>query len=122
VADKQVESDKVKKGKFGEEIARRFLTSLGYKIITTNFRTKIGEIDIIAKDKDDYVFVEVKMREDVNKWGLPAEAVTANKRKKIENVALLYLQKEGLGEVPMRFEVVEVLPKLGKARLIRDIF
>jgi putative endonuclease len=122
VADKQVESDKVKKGKFGEEIARRFLLSLGYQIITTNFRTKIGEIDIIAKDKDDYVFVEVKMREDVDKWGLPAEAVTANKRKKIENVALLYLQKEGLGEVQMRFEVVEVLPKLGKARLIRDIF
>jgi putative endonuclease len=122
VADKQVESDKVKKGKIGEEIARRFLLSLGYQIITTNFRTKIGEIDIIAKDKDDYVFVEVKMREDVDKWGLPAEAVTAKKREKIENVALLYLQKEGLGEVPMRFEVVEVLPKLGKARLIRDIF
>ncbi|MGB9876716.1 MAG: YraN family protein [bacterium] len=116
-----MESDKIKKGKFGEEIARRFLVSLGYQILATNFRTKMGEIDIIAKDKEDFVFVEVKMREDVDKWGLPAEAVTSKKRERMANVALLYLQKQGITEAPMRFEVVEVLPKLGKARLIRDI-
>lgn len=115
-------NSKVSKGKFGEEIARRFLQSLGYEILTSNFRTKIGEIDIIAKDKGEFVFVEVKMREDVKEWGIPAEAVTARKREKMKDVALLYLQKEGIKEVGMRFEVVEVLPKLGKARLIRDIF
>ncbi|MBC7326888.1 YraN family protein [bacterium] len=113
---------KVRKGKFGEEIARQFLLSLGYEIITSNFRTRIGEIDIIAKDKGDFVFVEVKMREDVDKWGLPAEAVTSKKREKMKEVALLYLQKQGVGEAGMRFEVVEVLPKLRKARLIRDLF
>ncbi len=115
--------NKVRKGRFGEEIARRFLQALGYEIIALNFRTKIGEIDIIAKDEEDFVFVEVKMREDVDKWGLPAEAVTSHKREKMKDVALLYLQKQGVKkEVGMRFEVVEVLPKLGKARLIRDIF
>jgi len=113
---------KVSKGRFGEEIARRFLKSLGYEIITSNFRTKIGEIDIIARDKQDFVFVEVKTREDVEEWGIPAEAVTARKRERMKEVALLYLQKEGVKEAGMRFEVVEVLPKLGKARLIRDIF
>jgi len=115
-------NSKISKGRFGEEIARRFLQSLGYEILTSNFRTRIGEIDIIAKDKGDFVFVEVKTREDVDKWGLPAEAVTARKREKMENVALLYLQKQGIKkEAGMRFEVVEVLPKLGKARLIRGI-
>lgn len=122
MAAAEMGNSKISKGRFGEEIARRFLQSLGYEILTSNFRTRIGEIDIIAKDKGDFVFVEVKTREDVDKWGLPAEAVTARKREKMENVALLYLQKQGIKkEAGMRFEVVEVLPKLGKARLIRGI-
>lgn len=113
--------DKIKKGRFGEEIAKRFLASLGYQLLASNFRTRLGEIDIIAKDKEDIVFVEVKTR-NADKWGMGAEAVTEEKKERMQDVALLYLQSQGLGDVPIRFEVVEVLLKKGKARLIRDAF
>ncbi len=62
-------------GREGEERGVRYLKALGYKILSRNFRTRFGEIDIIAKDRDIIVFVEVKTRSD-NSFGLPHESVT----------------------------------------------
>ena len=68
-------------GKNGENIACKYLEQIGYKIITRNYRNKYGEIDIIAKENDNYVFVEVKSR-NTNKYGNPAEAVNKSKIEK----------------------------------------
>jgi putative endonuclease len=72
---------KQKLGEQGEAIAVGHLKKAGYKIIETNYRTKLGEIDIIAKDKDTIVFVEVKARSSVH-FGSPKWAVTPKKQKK----------------------------------------
>ncbi len=109
-------------GDKGEGLAAGFLIEKGYKILTKNFRTRIGEIDIIAREKNTLVFVEVKTRESLE-YGQPFESVNLRKRRKIANVALLYLQK--LREVPAcRFDVVSVYYENGRAEfeLIRDAF
>ncbi|MGD9279831.1 MAG: YraN family protein, partial [Desulfobacterales bacterium] len=80
---------KQKFGEQGEALAARRLKKAGYKIIETNYRTRLGEIDIIAKDKDTIVFVEVKSRRSVY-FGNPKQAVTLQKQKKISLVALYY--------------------------------
>lgn len=69
-------------GRYGEDLAIRYLRSRGYKILTTNFRSKFGEIDIIAIDHETLVFIEVKTRWS-KKFGLPEEAVTPWKLKSI---------------------------------------
>ena len=77
-------------GKTSEIIAANFLKKKGYKIITTNYKNKIGEIDIIAKDKKLIVFVEVKARSS-KAFGHPLEAIDERKQFKIRQVAQLYL-------------------------------
>ncbi len=94
-------------GKAGEEIAVKFLKDKGYKIIKTNYRTKLGQIDIIAKDKDAVCFVEVKTRTNLEK-GLPQESITKGKQHQISKAALLYLKENNLMEAPARFDVVSV--------------
>ena len=96
-------------GKRGEEMARFHLEKLGYKIITTNFRTKSGEIDLIAKDGVTLVFVEVKTRSS-EKFGSPLEALTLQKCRQISKVAMEYLLKNGGVDQPARFDVVAVRP------------
>ena len=78
-------------GASGEQQAAEFLKEKGYKILETNFSNKIGEIDIIAKDKEFVVFVEVKARSS-KAFGLPSEAVNFHKQQKIRQVALSYLK------------------------------
>lgn len=78
-------------GASGEQRAAEFLKEKGYKILGTNFSNKIGEIDIIAKDKEFVVFVEVKARSS-KAFGLPSEAVNFHKQQKIRKVALSYLK------------------------------
>ncbi len=103
--------DKTNSRAFGascEWIATRFLMERGYKILCTNFRTRTGEIDIIA-EKDGYViFVEVKARRS-KRCGLPQEAVTPYKQRSIRKVALTYLQKEGLLDLKVRFDVIAIV-------------
>jgi len=94
-------------GKEGEEKAVEFLKKNGYRIIERNFRTKIGEIDIIARRKKEIVFIEVKTRSSDN-FGLPEEAVGEKKLKKIEKVALMYLNSRKI-DLPFTFEVLSVL-------------
>jgi putative endonuclease len=112
----------VKLGQRGEDLAAYYLKKKGYKIIHRNFKTMIGEIDIIARDRDDLVFIEVKTRESLE-YGQPFESVNRNKRRKIANVAMLYLKK--LKDIPScRFDVVSVYYKEGRPEfdLIKDAF
>ena len=90
-----------------EKLAAEYLTKKGYKVITTNFRCGMGEIDIIAKDKDYIVFIEVKYRK-TDKNGLPREAVTVFKQRTIIKVAKYYLMLYNLYNSNCRFDVVEM--------------
>jgi putative endonuclease len=100
-------------GKQGETGAIRVLKKKGFKILEANYRTKMAEIDIIAKDHDTIRFIEVKTRSN-NRKGLPREAVTRTKQNKIIQAALIYLKKNNLSENKVRFDVMEVQQKNGK--------
>jgi putative endonuclease len=95
-------------GEKGEAIAVRHLKKNGYKIIETNYRNKLGEIDIIAQDKETIVFAEVKTRRSLQ-FGNPKQAVTIQKQKKISRVALCYLKATGQSTARARFDVVGVI-------------
>ena len=97
-------------GNIGEVLSVNFLKKQGYKILSINFKTKFGEIDIIAQDKDTIVFVEVKRRETL-KFGRPIEAIDYRKELKIKRVAEYYLNKTKNYEVNVRFDVIEILGK-----------
>src|SRR5690348_10664811 len=97
-------------GNSGEEEAVNYLQKNGYKIIQKNYRCKIGEIDIIAKDSDYLVFIEVKSRKD-NQYGAPGEAVNYFKQQKIIKVAQYYLMTKGI-DPNVRFDVVEIIGEL----------
>ena len=92
----------------GEDKAKQFLIDKKYKVLETNYTTKIGEIDIIAKYKDMIVFVEVKDRQ-TKRFGLPREAVTPYKQRKIRLVATQYLQSHKLLNSKVRFDCIEIL-------------
>ena len=94
-------------GRVGEKRAVKYLKSIGYEILETNFTTDFGEIDIVAKDKDFIVFVEVKTRTD-EEFGTPGEAVNLKKQEKYYKVASEYLLKKGYANNPARFDVVEI--------------
>ena len=94
-------------GKMGEDIAIKYLIKNEYKIISRNFTCKQGEIDIIAKNKEYLVFIEVKTRSSI-KYGIPAEAVNETKKKHIWNVAKYFLHKYNLENYLVRFDVIEV--------------
>lgn len=94
-------------GKSGEQIALSFLKQKGYKIIKTNYKSQLGELDIIARDKNTLCFIEVKTRTTLEK-GLPAESITKNKQHQITKAALSYLKDNKLWDKPARFDVVSV--------------
>lgn len=97
-------------GQIGEEIASRAITrQFKMKIIERNFRSRIGEIDIIALDKNTWVFIEVKTRAVLNA-GFPEELVTEYKQDKIRKVALYYLMSQGYNphHVNYRFDVMSI--------------
>lgn len=95
-------------GRLGEQEAADFLRRQGYKIITKNYKTKFGEIDIIAQDKNALVFIEVKARCS-NAFGEPQEAVNKFKQIQISKAALTYLKNNSLLDSPARFDIVSVL-------------
>lgn len=92
----------------GESIAATYLKKCGYKILERNYRNKIGEIDIVAKDHGTIVFVEVKTRGSLQ-YGNPKWAVTPAKQRKISMVALYYLKENRQSDHKARFDVVTVL-------------
>ncbi len=90
-----------------ESFACDYLRKLGYKVLERNFRIRGGEIDIVAKEGPDLVFVEVKARFN-HQFGLPQEAITYYKLKALEKTALFYIQKAKWGEKPYRFDVLAI--------------
>jgi putative endonuclease len=110
-------------GQEGESIAARHLKKCGYKILVQNYRNTIGEIDIIARDGETIVFVEVKTRRS-EQFGNPKWAVTFQKQRKISMVALGYLKEFRLGNRKARFDVVTVLEngKKPAVEIIKNAF
>ena len=94
-------------GQSGESFASKYLESKGYKIIARNFRIRSAEIDIIAEFNGEIIFVEVKTRSNTRR-GLPAEAVTLQKQKKIIEAASVFLQDDKYFDRPCRFDVIEI--------------
>lgn len=92
----------------GEEEAARWLKRHGVRVIERNVRTKLGEIDLIARDGDTLVFIEVKTRRG-EAMGPPAAAVTPPKQRRIGKLAQAYMQRRRLAGVACRFDVVGVL-------------
>ncbi len=106
-------------GRTGERLAAEELVSHGYHILERNFRCPYGEIDLVAEDASDLVFVEVKTRRG-QAYGRPEEAVTMRKQRKIVQVALYYLDLHACSERAWRVDVVAVqLNTGGKLEEIR---
>ena len=115
--------EKKELGRRGEEVAFRFLKKRGYRIIEKNYACKMGEMDLIAKEKDTLVFIEVKTRTSAL-FGPPQLAVNFSKQRQLSKVALNYLKEKHLEEVKARFDVVAILlgGKEEEIELIRNAF
>ena len=101
--------DNIQKGRIGEDIAKAYLSSLGYKIIDTNWHySKNAEIDIIAEDNKTLVFVEVKARSSLN-FGHPFEAINQTKISKIQSAILAYLSTVDKKYSSYRFDGVAII-------------
>jgi len=108
----------------GEALARRELRRRGYCILAHRERSRLGEIDVVARDGPALVFVEVKTRRD-RRFGAPVEAVDRRKRQKLIRLALAYTARRGLSDAPIRFDIVGVeLPRKGRpsVRVYRNAF
>jgi putative endonuclease len=111
-------------GSKGEDLAVRFLKKKGFKIIERNFHCPAGEIDLVAREGDTLVFVEIKARSSSD-FGLPQDAVDRFKQQKIIQAARTYLAQHRLSEeIPARFDVVAIhlLSTEPSIELIRDAF
>lgn len=106
-------------GKYGEDAAADFLVKKKYKILERNFKNRYGEIDIIAKNKSDLVFIEVKTRLS-KKYGEPYEAVNYYKQQRITNAAKAYLCNKKLFDANVRFDIVEVYGGISDGRFELD--
>lgn len=107
-------------GKEYEQQAAEYLQRQGFQILEQNFRSRFGEIDIVAKEGETLCFVEVKYRSGRD-CGSPQEAVDRRKRRKISRMARFYLAKHGYDEwSPCRFDVVAMEP--GQIELFRNAF
>lgn len=95
-------------GDKGERYAARFLRRQGFRIIARQYRNQFGEIDLIALDGDQVVFIEVKTRKS-DRFGQPAEAVDFAKQKQLTRLALAYLKKHGLLDRSARFDIVGII-------------
>ncbi|HMN16706.1 MAG: YraN family protein [Ignavibacteriota bacterium] len=95
-------------GKDGEEIAAKYLLKKGFEILKRNYRFSHGEIDIIAKDGDTLVFVEVKTRKNLE-YGEPEYAITKKKIQQLKKIAELYLFDKQIEEADCRFDVIAII-------------
>jgi|SRR5689334_12516930 putative endonuclease len=94
-------------GRVGEDLAARELASRGYAILARRYRTRYGEIDIVAADGDTLVFVEVRARA-TEEFGSAAESVTDAKKRKVTAMAVDYLARHHVTDRPCRFDVVAI--------------
>jgi len=110
----------LRRGELGERAAKKHLQKLGLKFLAANFRSERGEIDLIFRDEDCLVFIEVKTRSS-EEWSRPADAVDARKKKLLSQTALDYLRLLKNPEVKFRFDIVEVLLSDGAVREVRHL-
>lgn len=110
-------------GKLGEDAAVNLLKEEGYKIIARNYKSKLGEIDIVAQDRDTFCFIEVKTRQN-DSFGAPLESVALRKQRQISKAALLFLKEQNLFHKKARFDVVSIINTQEKPRieLIKNAF
>lgn len=116
-------SEKIRTGKRGEDIAVAHLKKKGYEILERNYRCLFGEVDIIAKDADTIVFVEVKSRRS-ERFGEPQMAVGLEKQRKLSRISWKYLEEKRLYPCNARFDVVavKILPEGENIELIQNAF
>ena len=114
------EPEHLRRGRLGEQAAKRHLEQLGLKFLTANFRSPRGEIDLAFRDGECLVFVEVKTRSSES-WVRPAGAVNARKRRLLSQAALDYLKLLRDPRVSIRFDIVEVLLTDGGVREVRHL-
>ncbi len=110
-------------GKKGEELAVAHLQKMKYKILDRNYKCPLGEIDLIARDKNTLVFIEVKTRMTKD-FGGPAAAVDLRKQRQLSKVALHYLNQKRMDNIPARFDVVaiELIGPVPQVEIIRNAF
>ncbi len=111
-------------GRAGEVLAAQFLKGKGYKILDKNYRKRFGEIDIVARDGNFLVFVEVKTRKS-KLFGEPYEAVDFRKQKQLIKIAQDYINTKGYHDQPARFDIVSILlnkKESPKVELIKNGF
>ena len=112
------EPEHLRRGRMGERAARRYLRKAGLKFLYANFRGEQGEIDLIFRDKEILVFVEVKTRSSET-WRRPAAAVNRDKQRRIVATARDYLRLLERSDIPVRYDIVEVLLEEGRVNEIR---
>ncbi|OPZ74704.1 MAG: hypothetical protein BWY80_00482 [Firmicutes bacterium ADurb.Bin456] len=95
-------------GRQGEDAAARYLESNGYVLLHRNYSSRLGEIDIVATDRDVLVFVEVRSRSS-DDYGLAQESITGRKKLKLRQLAWQFIKAEGKTERNYRFDVVAIL-------------
>jgi putative endonuclease len=95
-------------GVIGEEIATTIISQKGYQILENNYRCKIGEIDIIASNKEYLVFIEVKTRTVGKTLVDPLISITQKKRQKVKNLGLFYVQQKSIYHKQPRFDVIAI--------------
>lgn len=115
--------DRMQTGKQGEDIAVAYLKKEGFAVLERNYRCLFGEVDVVAKEGDTIVFVEVKSRRS-ERFGDPQMAVGLKKQKKLSRISLKYLEERHLYPCNARFDVVAVriMPEGDKVELIRNAF
>lgn len=112
----------IKIGSIGEELAVNYLKCKGYNILQRNYKTVYGEADIIAKDKETLVFIEVKTRSNLS-FGYPFESVNLKKQERLRKIALYYLKNVNIQSL-IRFDVISINTEngLNKIEHIKDAF
>lgn len=112
--------NKKKYGKYGEELARGYLINNGFEIIERNYTFGRGEIDIIAKEKECLVFVEVKYRKSY-KFGQPEYSISKRKLEQIKKIASAYLYEKEIRDTDCRIDVVTIVNLPNKKPVINHI-
>src|SRR5205807_6206732 len=108
------------RGELGERAAKKHLRRQGLKFLTANFRSPRGEVDLVFREADCLVFVEVKTRSS-EEWVRPAAAVNKERRQRLSRAALDYLRLLRNPPVKLRFDIVEVLLNDGEVREVRHL-
>ena len=98
----------VEVGSYGQKLAERYISDEGFHIIERNFRCRSGEIDLVARDGDYIVFIEVKYRRSLE-YGYPCEAVGYHKQRHIKRVAQYYIMIKNLNNQDFRFDILEII-------------